>query len=682
MEEDFSEEEEDSDTSDDAEAMEMEIRLGNVDFSDSGEDEEVLSSDSDSDGEESDNSDIDDEESEVSSDSDEESEGSEHSLDDDAPHHEDDDDEMFIDGTEEEVGHDEAGWDRREELFDEGEDQINDFEDPDVGNEIADDENGWTAVEAGGPGIQLPGGFGTALMDALRRQGMTGAIGRGNQGLQAVENMLSNLLREGRVQELEETLGIRVVRGGSDGAGRTSIGLRFPASSNLPLNAEEGRSDNAGATNSAIPVHQSAAPDIGYGVPALSSHRSLVEVLPMEYMYGGPAQTSNYYVSRSDSDSEQELESSPSSSNNDNSELFPGGLAASTHSRNAIVPHPLLAAIELPPTNALLAHSSQTTRQTSNSDTISGPRSAAASGTFVRTPGGGLMRVSRGSVPIDTHNRARSTVNLLAYGWTDDGVSPEQSSDGFGVLFGQALLGTNQAVQDEISARNQSTANENSNASEANPTQGNESGDANTNAGGDEAPAAAEPEVSTADSSENVDVSRLTISQQESDTHTNLSNNEQPCTDPVNNSNDEAEAEPNDEADPNDSDMPDAEDAPAEDEGVVEEPDTSSQVEEPGSNSQEHDDSDHDDSDHEGEEDEEGEEGGDAPADAEQNAGQGGLTCPPNVRSHCYVFYCVSALMLMQTSLFGFNRLIWKYSILFHLKCNKKFAVSTKRQLA
>eukprot|EP00804_Cyclotella_cryptica_P030429 CCRYP_008520-RB/>CCRYP_008520-RB protein AED:0.03 eAED:0.03 QI:213/1/1/1/1/1/14/495/4469 len=617
----YSEESEDSETSED----EMEIRLGNVDFSDGADDEEVYSDSSDS--ESGDDNEIDeDEESDESNDShsEEDSEESELSEEEDEVH-ENENEDMFIDGTEEEIDQDEAGWDHQnDELFDEGEGDDNDFEDPDAGNEVADEMGEWTTVDAGTGGRlmrELPGGIGNMIIDVLQQSRGPGGSIRGGQGLQAVENMLSNFLREGRVQELEETLGIRVVRNGRDSNGRAAVGLRVPFVNSRSLAADEGRSENSLATtNPAITVHQTTAPEAGYGV-AVSSSRSLAEVLPMEYMFGGPASGagSEYYFRRLGSDGDQELDLSPPGFDNDTSDLFPGGLAASTHSRQSIVPHPLLAGVDLPPINALLISDVQTATPDAAD---AGARSLARMGSYVRTPGGGFMRINRGSAaPLDS-NAGRSSTNTLTLGWTYDGLSSEQSTEEFGSLFGQALLGVNQAFQDDVMARNEARSNVTSSTSQANLASCEINGDTGRSSDGDEAhiALAAEPEVSTAGSGENVDVSSLTISQQESDTHQNIpTSTEQP--DPSGNH--ESDADDPD-AEPNDADMIDAEDLHIDETSAIDQ-DTSVQI----------------DSNQTGEQNATGYENGQPeaghPDDAEVagnpvEADEGGeLTCPPDV---------------------------------------------------
>jgi hypothetical protein len=525
---------------------EMEIRLGHVDFSDDGaEDDDVIDSDSDPD-EDSDDSDIDDEEesdelNESHSDEDEGSEESGPSEEDEHDIEEDENEEDMLDLAEQDVP-EEDGWadQQNDELF-EGEDvDPNDLnmENPDLRNEIGDEVmgmgDGWTDVGVGGLARDGPGGFAQMLMEALQRGGQVGVGGRGNQ-LQAMETMLSTLLRDGRVQELED-MGMQVVGRHAVDGGRTAIGIRFPAGTSRPLNADEGRVENLSTSNSIVNVHQRNAPDAGYGLPVMSN-RSLAETFPMEYIFGGPAAGagSEHYVTQTNRALDLQ---SPTVSEN-TADLFPGGLAASSHSRQSIPQHPLLSGVDLPPMNALLT-SFHTTRTTT-----SGPRSVSASASI-----GGIARLRGATNPLDPLSARPVATNRLSFGWVDDNMLPaEHATEDFGSLFGQALIDTSQAIQDEVTARNEPDSNQDPSASQANDAQTNDANEDNTGTnpiGNGILPAvdSDEPQVSTADSGENVDVSSLTISQQESDSNPTL----QPGPPSVGNENieDEAVAESND----------------------------------------------------------------------------------------------------------------------------------------
>ena len=594
----------DDDDNSESDEEDMEIRLGQVDLSVSGDDmdEEVFSSDSDIDNE----SDMDSNDSESEEEDSDSEDGSEQEDEDEDQEDETEDMNMLIDGTEQEV---DDGWGRgrleSDELFD-GEEGENDFQEPiDLGG---NDEMGeWTEVDAVAGAGGVPGGFGNMLIEALQRNNRGGA-GGGHQGLAAVENMLSNFLREGRLSELEDTLGIRVVHNGTGGGGRSTIGLRFPSDrgNSRSLSADP-RDESSTATNSVVHVHQAIAPDAGYGVPSISN-RSLAETMPMEYIFGGPANgaASEYYYSRPNAnrnDRETHLRSPPVLE----AELFPGGLAASTQSRQSILPHPLLSGIDLPPANAIF-----TTRlhagNTSSSRTLSTPGTLP----FTRNEGG-LMRINRDSDSYDPLSQRSAATSTLSFGWLDDSLPPERATEEFGSLFGQALLTANQAILDDFTARNEDNSN-----SETPPAE-----DVETEA-------AHEPDVST-DSGGNVDVSSLTISQQETDSNPTPSNEPDQQSNGPNDADisDNVSAEPNNTNDAvetveeqNDTEMVDAENLTAEEDEATgaanDANETSAEAE--GADNDEDDDAEAD------------EEGGDNGAEeAENHEAIGPLTCPPNI---------------------------------------------------
>eukprot|EP00956_Cyclotella_meneghiniana_P005583 scaffold7179_cov72-Cyclotella_meneghiniana.AAC.4 len=601
----------DDDDNSESDEEDMEIRLGQVDLSVSGDDmdEEVFSSDSDIDNE----SDMDSNDSESEEEDSDSEDGSEQEDEDEDQEDETEDMNMLIDGTEQEV---DDGWGRgrleSDELFD-GEEGENDFQEPiDLGG---NDEMGeWTEVDAVAGAGGVPGGFGNMLIEALQRNNRGGA-GGGHQGLAAVENMLSNFLREGRLSELEDTLGIRVVHNGTGGGGRSTIGLRFPSDrgNSRSLSADP-RDESSTATNSVVHVHQAIAPDAGYGVPSISN-RSLAETMPMEYIFGGPANgaVSEYYYSRpnaSRNDRETRLRSPPVLE----AELFPGGLAASTQSRQSILPHPLLSGIDLPPANAILTRhrTGQDARlhagNTSSSRTLSTPGTLP----FTRNEGG-LMRINRDSDSYDPLSQRSAATSTLSFGWLDDALPPERATEEFGSLFGQALLTANQAILDDFTARNEDNSN-----SETPPAE-----DVETEA-------AHEPDVST-DSGGNVDVSSLTISQQETDSNPTPSNEPDQQSNGPNDADisDNVSAEPNNTNDAvetveeqNDTEMVDAENLTAEEDEATgaanDANETSAEAE--GADNDEDDDAEAD------------EEGGDNGAEeAENHEAIGPLTCPPNI---------------------------------------------------
>ena len=615
----------DDDENSESDEEDMEIRLGQVDLSVSGDDmdEEVFSSGSDVDNN---NSDMDSNDSESEEEESDLEDGSEEEDEDDNQEDETEDMNMLIDGTEQEV---DEGWGRgrlgSDELFD-GEGGENNFQDPDdlVGNDIEEmgvEEMGeWTEVDAGNVPRGVPGGLGNMLVEALQRN--RGGVGGGHQGLAAVENMLSTFLREGRISELEDTLGIRVVHNGIGGVGRSSIGLRVPSDrgNNRSLSADP-RDESSSATNSVVYVHQTIAPDAGYGRPSISN-RSLAETMPMEFIFGGPAAgaAGEYYYGRPSartSDREQYLRS-PSASE---AELFPGGLAASTQSRQLILPHPLLSGVDLPPANAILTHIGQDARL--HTGNTSSSRSLSTPGTlpFTRNEGG-LMRINRDSNLYDPLSQRSAATNTLSFGWLDDALPPERATEEFGPLFGQALLTANQAIFDDFTARNEDNAISDTSPAEDDPI---------------ETEAAHEPDVSTA-SGGNVDVSSLTISQQETDSNPTTSNEPDQQSNSPNDVEISAAAEPNNPNDAvetveeqNDTEMVGVENLTAEEE----EEDAAGSANEdqgeidPVDTNETNADAESADNDDDVEADEDGADNG--PAEAENPEAGESLTCPPNI---------------------------------------------------
>lgn len=239
--------EEDSD-----ESSEIEVRLGNIDDlsmasddSDGNSDEEI-SSDSESDGEdESDES---------------ESDGDEDDDDDDA-----DAEELF--SSEDEEGEEAEDWgvDNEDDFFDAAEEEANNGG-PAAGNEVDDamGMEGWTRVDAGGG---PPRGLGNMLLDMVQPH-----AGRPGSIMDAAETMLGNILRgdmgglEG-LSEIEDTLGIRVVRGdGRSGGGLPMGGTNRAANPNAPARG-------------GVPVHQNG------NSTAIFGNRSLVELRQVAMLF-------------------------------------------------------------------------------------------------------------------------------------------------------------------------------------------------------------------------------------------------------------------------------------------------------------------------------------------------------------------------------------------------------------
>mmetsp|Transcript_18279 Transcript_18279/g.44004 ORF Transcript_18279/g.44004 Transcript_18279/m.44004 type:complete len:2525 (-) Transcript_18279:72-7646(-) len=383
--------EEDSDDS-----SEIEVRLGNVDvdYSDASNDsgnpsDEEVSSGSSSDGEGA---------------SDDESDGE--NMDDEDP---DDEGESLFSSDDEDEG--EVGDWNDDDFFDgNAEDEVNNG--GTAGGADADDGNmeGWTRV--GGRG-----GLGNMLLDMQPQQVQGRAAHQHGFLMDAAETMLGNILRgdigiEG-LSEIEDTLGIRVVRGDGRGGG---IGL--------PL--------TAGLTNPG-PHGPAGTNSIGSGRPSVHQNTAvfgnrIVEFSPMEFVFGAPATGAGG----------QGNDVTTSSANEDDhgrqsDSLFPGGLAASTHPRTRPSIHPLLQNVRLPPINSLVS-TPLSNGEGSGSAQERITRTISSSGSYISGTNGNIIRVND---RLQSHEGGarRTTV----YGWLDDGLPPDRSTEDFSVSFGQAL---------------------------------------------------------------------------------------------------------------------------------------------------------------------------------------------------------------------------------------------------
>jgi hypothetical protein len=105
------------------------------------------------------------------------------------------------------------------------------------------------------------------------------------------------------------------------------------------------------ATGTIPHVHQRSPPDIGFS--AIGGGVRWNEIDSMEFVYGGPsvaAGNRNYdLMTHRPRDAEADPYPTPTQL------LFPGGPAASTHSRAEQSLHPLLCGVDLPPVNTLVS---------------------------------------------------------------------------------------------------------------------------------------------------------------------------------------------------------------------------------------------------------------------------------------------------------------------------------------
>lgn len=390
---------EDSMDEEELDEEELEVRLGGVDYSD---DSEIDDSDGDDNSDDDDESDEEDEDNESDEDED---------MDDDT---EDDDgidemdEEMFLDGREEEFTIDDEsdffGGDAEDVSAMEGAGRAN-------GADASDVMDGWTRIDAiggdatgaGGITQQLAGALGLGLGGNGNRQRQQGTGGL----LNAAEAMLGNILRAGEVgmdslSEIEDTLGIRIAVRGDERNGRGGV-------------AGPNRIDTSARNTFGVTVRQSLPPDAGN--TNSSAPRGFINTNPMEYIFGGPAiilGSQSYYVTADTGNDRRDR--TPSAYD---TQLFPGGLAASAHSRAQPRLHPLVRGLELPPLNSLAV-----IRRGSNAVDSGSSESIRANNLLVTPP------VMDGiNVPS----------NIPLAGWTDDGLLPDSLTEEFISSVGQGL---------------------------------------------------------------------------------------------------------------------------------------------------------------------------------------------------------------------------------------------------
>jgi len=319
-----------------------------------------------------------------------------------------------------------------------------------------DADEGWTRVDASSAlgGMRL----------AARRHAMRAGLQNRGRGfmMDTAEAMIGALLRTGSIEsdalaEIEGSLGIRIMNRGSD-MFREDRGMWTPT--------EAGRSYGGGASPAerrggevlgTVPhVNQRSPPDIGYS--ALGGSRSRwSELSSLEYVYGGPSVATgnrNYdTVSGAARDESIEVYPTPSAVN---SQLFPGGPAASTHSRPQQALHPLLCGIELPPVNAMISdllphgyRSSHRSQINSRRPGEWGSWSMSSQGNLISTLNGNLLRLNRGFLDPTDLPPSRP-LNSRLVGWTDDGLPLDATLGDFCTAFERALGVTTSVHESDI----------------------------------------------------------------------------------------------------------------------------------------------------------------------------------------------------------------------------------------
>uniref|UniRef100_A0A7S4S0Y2 HECT-type E3 ubiquitin transferase n=1 Tax=Ditylum brightwellii TaxID=49249 RepID=A0A7S4S0Y2_9STRA len=483
----------------------------NIDDEDDDDGDSIALEDSDHSDDEEEESESDDEEDsdDSSSESDsEEEEESDDGMEEDESEVDDDDDED--EGANVEAEEEEFGWDGEEEddFLEGNDDELNDDDNEGGGVESEMDiEEGWTRIDSSGLGGMLLGVRQRGPSDSnTHRQRAGGFI------VDAAEAMIGNILRAGDIQlealaEIEDTLGIRIMAHRVDSEQRNS---RLGPLGGTSIGTNNGSSNGAGGGNlnstsrgsvGTLPaVFQHVPPDSGY--TSASTGGRWGEINSMEYSYGGPtigAGSRNYDLAdNQEQETPRDFLRVPATVD---TQLFPGGPAASTHSRTQQCLHSLLSGVELPPFNALVLnlrpHSEQSTADL-------GPSSSLAMGTtLISSSNGNIIRLNRGpgeSIMENQQNRSSATGSAIGLGsWTDDGQPLDSTTGEFSLAFERALGETIARNSDSnVASTEESTTNE-IDRSHTNNTVGNESPPSEENtetvaAGGQEAQTISQPE--------------------------------------------------------------------------------------------------------------------------------------------------------------------------------------------
>ena len=375
-------------------------------------------------------------------------------LDDVSEDEEDDDDD-------EEEDDEDDGWGMVEDQLEPGEDFFDGEANDDLSNQLTsqpnqvegDMEDGWTRVDASS-------NLGGMLLGARRSAARAGLQDRGRGFMDAAEAMISTLLRTGNIEsealaEIEGSLGIRITNRGTE-MFRHDRGMWAPPGAAGRQNeidatmADRGRRSEALGT---LPhVNQRSPPDIGYSTLGGTGNR-WSEISSLEYIYGGPSVasgSSNYDVVSSTAGDEVE-ETYPTPSAVD-SQLFPGGPAASTHSRTQQALHPLLCGVDLPPVNAMVSDLLSNGQRSSRRVQVNARRPGEWGSYLFSTSNGNLMRLNRGFNGA-SDLQSPLGVNSGLVGWTDDGLTLDATLGDFGTAFERALAAVGPVHEDNRMAQ-------------------------------------------------------------------------------------------------------------------------------------------------------------------------------------------------------------------------------------
>jgi hypothetical protein len=479
---DAEEDDDEDDVEDDENEMEMEI-------GEDIEDEEGSDDDMSSSEESDESSDIDDSD---------ESDDSEDDDDDEDDEEEEEDGESILEESEDSQsgeGFEQDGdfnVDYREDLLVENQD-YDGGEEGGTDREIPALEEGWTRVESTG--------FGGMLLGARRGIGQQvgGNVTARTRGfIDAAEAMIGTLLRTGEIHgdalaEIEGSLGIRIMPGGGRGLSSIDASNRGNPSLAEAFASRQGGAggDVAGDRSrrevvGTLPhIHQRSQPDVGYS--ALGGVGRWSEISPMEYVYGGPSITAgsrNYDlispVVTPDEDAVPTITQVEG-------QLFPGGPAATTHSRTQHSLHPLLCGVDLPPVNALvsdlLPHGVRATRRGQMTTRRPGEwtnASFSSGGFLVSTSNGNIIRSNRSHNGVAMSMGGPSRGVFGPVGWTDDGLpfdaTVEEFSSAFERALGESMIAPLPPSQPSNESHDSTVSSQARESSDDRPTQGESQG--------------------------------------------------------------------------------------------------------------------------------------------------------------------------------------------------------------
>ena len=380
------------------ESSEIEVRLGNVDDSSSeGEDEFSDESEEEEDDDESDGDDMD------------EDADSEPHYSDESEDEEEDLDEM------EEVEDDNFLFDANAE-----DEAINGLEQGAAGGNEGLDESmmeGWTRVETGGRA-----GLGRMLLDMVQPHGRQHHLANGGFLMDAAETMLGNILRgdiglEGISAEIEDSLGIRVVRRDRGDGRAAALGL------------------SAALTNRTNPNGSAGTTIGGGGRPAVHQNGNVSNTS----VFGNVFETSATLCVANEDDHDCRSEIPLSYDTN----LFPEGVAAAVSSIQSTVllggggplVHPLIQSLTLPPATSINSVASPLLSQREGHNSVL-QRNIGMASSYITGANGSIIQMNDRLQTINGADQVARRTNPSTFSiWADDGTL----LDDFSATFGQAL---------------------------------------------------------------------------------------------------------------------------------------------------------------------------------------------------------------------------------------------------